>query len=206
MVLLTNPNFTYVLVVVGVSLIFLSNISSDSKTKFMNIGMGLSFVAAVLAFLYLRINPWAFFVVVLSPFAFARSVSSERPQSLLLLLSIFMLALAPYFLFLDTEGEPAVSNRWAWVSVLSATILWLSTERMKNMAMTKSGNFRDSIVGLLGEALTDIEHRTAGSVLIDGEIWQARSISKETISAGSTVRVLRQDGFWLTVKKTEKPR
>ena len=47
-----------------------------------------------------------------------------------------------------------------------------------------------------------IESHSAGSVLVDGGVWQARS--KEPIPAGSTVRVLRQDGFWLTVKKVEQ--
>jgi membrane-bound ClpP family serine protease len=49
---------------------------------------------------------------------------------------------------------------------------------------------------------TDIEAHSAGSVLVGGEIWQARS--KNPISASSTIRVVRQDEFWLTVKKVEK--
>jgi membrane-bound ClpP family serine protease len=58
------------------------------------------------------------------------------------------------------------------------------------------------VVGLIGEARTDIEPHSAGSVLVEGELWQARS--KKNIFAGDMVRILRQDGFWLTVKKVEK--
>lgn len=57
-----------------------------------------------------------------------------------------------------------------------------------------------SIVGLIGEAQTDIEAHSASPVLAEGEIWQARSKKNP---AGRIVRVLRQDGFWLTVKKVE---
>jgi membrane protein implicated in regulation of membrane protease activity len=36
---------------------------------------------------------------------------------------------------------------------------------------------------------------------VEGVLWQARS--KKAIPVGSTVRVLRLDGFWLTVKELE---
>jgi membrane-bound ClpP family serine protease len=42
---------------------------------------------------------------------------------------------------------------------------------------------------------------STGSVLFEGELWQARS--KGFIPAGRTVRVLRQDTYVLTVKETK---
>lgn len=78
MTILTNPNLAYVLVVAGLTLIFMSQL--NRKPKFKNIGMGLVFIAAVLAFLYLRINPWAFIIVAASPFAFAYSVQEGKRQ------------------------------------------------------------------------------------------------------------------------------
>ena len=199
MAFLSNPNLSYVLVVIGITLIFLANI--NSQTKLLNIGIVLCFIAIVLTFLYLRINPWAFLIVALSPFAFATAVRQARPQNLLVIISIFILAIGPFFLFVDQDNQPLVSNRWAWVSVLSAIIIWISTERLRNVEGVRLSNDPDSVVGLIGKTQTDIEVHSAGSVLVDGELWQARS--KEPIPAGSTVRVLRQDGFWLTVKKVE---
>lgn len=203
MAILTNPNLAYVLVVVGLTLVFMANL--NKKPKFMNIGIGLVFIATVLAFLYLRINPWAFVIVALSPFAFAYSVqegkSQRQTQKLLRLFAIFTLAIAPFYLFRNQDNEPATSARWAWTSGVTATILWLSAEGLRNREGERS--LSDTIIGLLGEAITEVETHTAGSVLVDGEIWQARS-KEGTIPAGSIVRVLRQDGFWLTVKKAEK--
>jgi membrane-bound ClpP family serine protease len=152
--------------------------------------------------IYLRVNPWAFLVVALSPLPFFSAVRQERPQNPLFLLSIAMLNIGSFFLFVDQENQLLVSNRWAWVAVLSAIILWLSIERLRNVEGARVSNAADSVVGLLGETITDIEPYSAGSVLVDGVVWQARS--KEPIPAGKTVRVVRHDGFWLTVKKAEK--
>ena len=200
MAFLTNPNLAYILVVVGITLIFLANL--NSKTKLLNIGMVFCLIAAVLAFLYLRINPWAFLVVALSPLPFFIAARQERPQNPLFLITIFMLVIGSYFLFVDQDNRPVINGPAAFLSVICAAIIWISTERLRNVEGVRLSNDSDSVVGLIGETQTDIEKYSAGSVIIEGELWQARS--KETIPAGSTVRVLRQDGFWLTVKKVEK--
>lgn len=66
-------------------------------------------------------------------------------------------------------------------------------ERLRNREGAMISHDPDSVIGLLGETITDIEAHSAGSVLVGGEVWQARS--KELIPVGSTVRVLRQEGF-----------
>ena len=53
------------------------------------------------------------------------------------------------------------------------------------------------LVGKIGEARTNIEEEE--SVQVEGELWSARS--EKTIPAGSSVRVLRRDGFVLIVEK-----
>ena len=73
---------------------------------------------------------------------------------------------------------------------------------MRSVEGAIRNNDPDSVVGLIGETRSEIEAHSAGSVLIEGELWQARS--KEPIHAGSTVRVIRQDGFVLTVKEIER--
>lgn len=199
MTFLTNPHLAYVLVVVGFTLTFLAQL--NRKTKMLKVGIVFCVLAFGLGFLYLRVNPWAFLVVALSPLPFFIAVDQARPQNPLFLLSIFMLTLGSFFLFADQDNQPLVSNRMAWVSVLSAVVTWISTERLRNVEGARSSNDPDSVVGLIGETITDIEAYSAGSVMVGGELWQARS--KNPIPAGSTVRVLRQDGFWLTVKKVE---
>jgi membrane protein implicated in regulation of membrane protease activity len=65
----------------------------------------------------------------------------------------------------------------------------------------KSQLIGDTLVGMTGEVWIAIEPFSIGSVRIEGELWQARS--KEILPAGTLVRVLRQDGITLTVRKTE---
>ncbi len=200
MAFLTNQNLAYVLVVVGITLIFVGDI--NSKTTVLNIGVLFCVIAIVLGFLYLRINPWAFLVVALSPLLLSIAIRQARPGNPLFLISIFMLVLGSYFLFVDQDNQPLVSTRVVVVSVLSAIVIWILSERLRNVEGVRLGDVPESLVGLIGETITDIGAHSAGSVLVDGELWQARS--KEPIPASSTVRVLRQDGFWLTVKKAHK--
>jgi membrane-bound serine protease (ClpP class) len=56
----------------------------------------------------------------------------------------------------------------------------------------------EGLVGQVGEARTKIEEE--GSVLVAGELWSAKS--EKPITAGSTIRVLRRDGFVLIVEKS----
>ncbi len=60
---------------------------------------------------------------------------------------------------------------------------------------------RHYVVGITGEVWVAIEPFSIGSVRIEGELWQARG--KEMLPAGTLVRVIRQDGITLTVKKVE---
>jgi membrane-bound serine protease (ClpP class) len=198
---LTNPNLAYFLVIVGVMLLFLTNV--HPKSTRLKLGMVICLIAAGMEFIYLRVNPWAFLVVTLSPLPFYLAVRQARPYNLLFLLSIFMLAIGSVFVFVDPNNQPVVNyGAAAFVSTLCSAVIWISSEGLRNAEGARLGNDPDSVIGLIGEVRTDIEAHSAGSVFIEGQLWQARS--KEPIPAGSTVRVLRQDGFWLTVKKVEK--
>jgi membrane-bound ClpP family serine protease len=85
---------------------------------------------------------------------------------------------------------------------LCGAFIWITAEQIRNAEGARLSDDPDSVVGLIGEARTDIEAHSAGSVLVEGELWQARS--KNPIPAGARVRILRQHGFWLTVKEVEK--
>jgi membrane-bound serine protease (ClpP class) len=201
MAFLANPNLAHLLVVLGVMFLLLTNINPNS-TK-LKVGMVLCLVAAGVEFIFLRVNPWAFLVLALSPLPFFIGVRQARSQNPLFLISILMLAISSVFLFMDESGRPAVIVGPAgFVSTICGAIIWITTEGIRNAEGARLSNEPDSVVGMIGETRTDIEPHSAGSVLVDGELWQARS--RTPIPAGSMVRILRQDSFWLTVKKVEK--
>jgi membrane-bound ClpP family serine protease len=55
------------------------------------------------------------------------------------------------------------------------------------------------VVGKIGEAKTKILDE--GSVQVGSELWSARS--EKLIKAGSSVRIVRREGFVLIVEKSE---
>jgi membrane-bound serine protease (ClpP class) len=201
MAFLINPNLAHLFVVVGVTLLLLTNI--HPKSSMLKAGMVLCLVAAGLELVYLKVKPWAFLVVDLSPLPFFIAVRQARAHNPLFLMSILMLAMGSVFLFVDQNNYPIVIHGPAgFVSTLCAAIIWIATDGLRNAEGARLSNDPDSVVGLIGETRMEIEPHSAGSVLVGGELWQAHS--KKPIPAGSPVRVLRQDGFWLTVKQVEK--
>jgi membrane-bound serine protease (ClpP class) len=198
---LINPSMAYLLIVTAVMLSLWT--FNDPKSTWQKGGMVLCFAAAGYEFVYLKWNPLALLVVALSPLPLFIAIRQARIHSPLFLITILMLTMGSTFLFVDQNNRPAVHyGLAAIVSVFCATFIWIGIGRMRNAEGARLSNDPDSVIGLIGEVRTDIESHSAGSVLVEGELWQARS--KNPIPAGATVRVLRQDGFWLTVKEVEK--
>ena len=195
-----NPNITYLVIVTAMMLILLA--LNSSKSIWPKITVAICFLVVSYEFIYLKVNPWAFLVLVFSPVLHIVAVRQERVQNPLFLITIFMFALGSFFLLVDQDNRPVVNHSLAgFVSTLCGAFIWITSERRRNTEGVRLYNDPNSVVGLIGEAQTDIEPHSAGSVLVEGELWQA--LSKKPIFAGDPVRVLRQQGFWLTVKKVE---
>lgn len=202
MSILINPNLAYILVVVGITLFLLSYVYTQSKA--LKYGMVVCLLAAGVEIFYLRVNLWAFLVVALCPLPFILAMRRGRVNNPLFLIPIIILPIAATFVFLDQESQPLQVNSLAGMTgILCAAVIWISSTSLRNVKGARLSDDPDSVIGLIGEVKTDIEPHSVGSVLVEGEIWQARS--KEPVSAGRLVRVMRQDGFWLTVKEVEKP-
>ena len=198
---LINPNFAYLLIVTVVMLSLWA--FTDSKSVLPKVGMLLCSVAAGYELVHLKWNPIALLIVALSPMPFFIAIRQERPSSPLFLITILMLTMSSVFLFVDRNNLPVVNyGLAALVSVFCGTFIWIGIGRLRNAEGARLSDDPDSVVGRIGVVQREIESHSAGSVLVGGELWQAQS--KEPIPAGTTVRVLRQDGFWLTVKEAKK--
>ena len=198
---LINPNIAYLLVVTAVMLSLWA--FNDQKSTWQKVGMVLCFAAAGYELVYLKWNPLALSVVALSPLPLFIAIRQARLNSPLFLITILMLTMGSTFLFVDQNNRPVVNyGLAAIVSVFCSTFIWIGIGRMRNAEGLRLSNDPDSVLGLIGVVQREIELHSAGSVLVDGEVWQARS--KKPIPAGATVRILRQDGFWLTVKEVER--
>jgi len=124
----------------------------------------------------------------------------ERLHNPLFLFTILMLTMGSLFLFVDEDNTPIVNYGLAAIaSMFGSTYIWLTVQRQRTAR--RGVLIGDSLVGLTGEVWVAIEPFSNGSVRIEGELWRARS--EENIPAGSTVRVIREDGITVTVMKVE---
>jgi membrane-bound ClpP family serine protease len=197
--IIVNPKVAYILIFTGIMLLLI--IFNDTKYSWPKfLAMIFCIVAGVAEFLVLDGNPWAFLIVVLSPLPYFVAIRQERFHSLLILFTIFMLTIGSAYLFVDEKGRPFANLGVAgMVSVFGGLLIWLVIERKRIAG--KAQLIGETLVGMTGQVWIAIEPFSIGSVRIEGEIWQARS--KEILPAGTLVRVIRQDGATLTVKKIE---
>ena len=197
--IIISPAASYLLIFTGVMLLLI--MFNDTKYSLPKVGgMAFCFVAGLAEFVYLHGNPWAFLVVVLSPLPFFIGVHQGRRHNPLFLLTIFMLTIGSAYLFTDDLYRPLANLGPAgMVSVFGGLFIWLAAVRGRTT--DKAPLIGDTLVGMTGEVFVAIEPFALGSVRIEGEIWQARS--KETLPAGTLVRVVQQHGATLTVRKVE---
>lgn len=197
---LVNPNIGYALVVVGVMLFLLSMAVQRSIVPM--IVMAICLLAAGYELIRLRGNLWPLLIVGLSPLPLLAAIRQPRPALPLLVLTVLMLTVGAAFLFTDPAGRPTVNYGLAGpIAVLCADIIWISVGRRQNAEGRRLDADPDSVVGLVGEARTDIENHSAGFVVVEGDRWMAHST--EPIPAGCMVRIVRRDGFVLTVRKED---
>jgi membrane-bound serine protease (ClpP class) len=194
-----NPQVAYLLIFSGVMLLLI--LFNDTKHSLPKVAaMAFCILAGLAEFISLHGNSWAFLVVVLSPLPYFIAMRQERFHSPLYLLTIFMLTMGSAYLFADDLRLPFANlSPVGLISTFGGLFIWYTIERRRTAG--KAMLIGETLVGMTGVVWIAVEPFSIGSVRIEGEIWQARS--KETIPAGTLVRVIRQDGATLTVKKVE---
>ena len=202
MEIIINPKVAYLLIFTGVILLLI--MFNDTKQSLPKVSaMAFCTLAGTAEFFILNGNPWAFLIVVLSPLPYFIAMRQERFHSLLFVVTIFMLSIGSAYLFVDENGQPLANLGLAgMISVFGGLFVWfLVAHRQTAQTAGKAPFIGDTLVGMTGEVWVAIEPSAPGSVRIEGNLWRAKS--KEMIPAGTLVRVIRQNGITLTVKKVE---
>ena len=192
---LLDPNVAYLILLGAVLLVMLSLASPG--TGVFEIGAFFCILLAGYAIYQLSFNWWALILLGLSivPFVYALQKPKREPY---LALSILLLVVGSVFIFPRTETQPFVNPLVAVVaSGLVAGFLWIAVRKSVDAAGIRPSHDLDRLIGKIGEARTRVEEE--GSVQVDGELWSARS--EKTIPVGSSIRVLRREGFVLIVEK-----
>ena len=195
---LINPNIGYLSIVGAVIFVMLTFVMFRSRIPI--VGFVICLAIAWYEISQLKADPWPLIIAVLSPIPFYIAVRTSRLHYPLLFLSLMALTIGSYFIFTDQNGTPMVNLNWVMaISFLSALFAWGAYNRQIQKRNEEGIYDPDSVVGLIGEARTEID--SSGLVLLEGELWRARS--KIPIPAGSAVRVIRSSGGLLTVEKAE---
>lgn len=192
---LLDPNVAYLFLLGGVLLAMMS--LATPGTGFFEVGALFCIALAGYAIYNLSFNWWALVLIALSIVPFVYALQKPK-RELFLGFSILLLVVGSVFIFPRTEGQSTVNPLVAIVaSVLVAGFLWLAVRKSLEAARVRPSHDLTGLVGQIGEAKTRVYEE--GSVQVDGELWSARS--EKSIPAGSSIRVLRREGFILIVEK-----
>lgn len=192
---LLEPNIAYLILLGGILLSLMAIVTPG--TGLFEVGAFFCLALAGYAVYNLSFNWWAIVLLVLSVVPFIYSIQKPK-RELYLGLSIALLVLGSVFLFAVDGWKPAVNPFVALVtSGLISTFLWIVVRKTVQVASARPTHDLELLMGLTGEARSNIYEE--GSVYVAGEMWSARS--NELIPAGSSIRVVRREGFILVVEK-----
>ena len=192
---LLDPNVAY-LILLGAVLLAMMSLATPG-TGLLEIGALFCILLAGYSIYRLSFTWWALILLGLSIIPFFYAIQKPK-RELYLALSILLLIIGSVFIFPRTENQAVVNPLVAVVaSVLVAGFLWLAVRKSMEAAGVRPAHDLDALIGKIGEARTKVE--AEGSVQVDGELWSARS--EKTIPEGSSIRVIRRDGFVLIVEK-----
>ena len=195
MEILLDPNVAYLVLLGGVLLSFLAIVTPG--TGMLELGAFFCIVSAGYAVYRLSFNWWALVILVLSIVPFIYAIQKPR-REIYLVFAIILIVVGSVFMFPRVEEKTTVNPFVAiTASVLVAGFLWISVRKSIEEASLKPTHDLGGLVGQVGEARTKI--RDDGSVQVAGELWSARS--ENTIPEGSSIRVVRREGFILVVEK-----
>ncbi|MBI5966128.1 MAG: hypothetical protein HY863_21820 [Chloroflexi bacterium] len=194
---LLEPNIAYLILLGGILLGLMAIIAPG--TGLFEVGALFCLALAGYAIYNLSFNGWAIILLVLSIVPFIYSIQKPKREPYLGL-SILLLVAGSVFLFAVDGWKPAVNPIVALVaSGLMTAFLWIAVRKTVQAAGVPPTHDLGALVGLVGEARSKVHEE--GSVYVAGEIWSAKS--DKLITAGSSVRVVRREGFVLVVEKEQ---
>ena len=195
---LINPNIAHIVVMMTIMLLYTTILYP--KPGILKILAVLFLGATFYELLYLEANFWALVLATFSVLPFMMAIRQTQMHLSLVALTILMLVVGSVFLFTNEDGQPIDPRVSGIISIFCAEFIWITVKREVNINNPRRVPDTNSVVGLIGEAYTDIHE--FGSVRVADEIRQAHS--EKFIPTGSTVRILKDEGFTLFVKKVEK--
>jgi len=196
LLLLTNPNIAYVLLLLGIYGLFFE--LQNPGMIFPGVVGGICIILGFYALHLLPVNYAGVALIVLSAILFILEIYVTS-HGLLTIGGIVSLLLGSLILF-----ESDVSYlRLSWeviviaILIIAAFFIFLISLGI-HAQFKKKASGKEGFVGKTGTAKTDIT-AAGGTVFVHGEYWNA--VSDRTIKKGDKVKVIEVDGMTLKVEK-----
>ncbi len=192
---LLEPNVAYLILLGGVLLGLMAIVTPG--TGLLEVGALFCLALAGYAVYNLSFNWWALVILFMSNVPFIYAIQKPK-RELYLGISILLLVVGSVFLFAVDGWKPAVNPFLALVtSGLLSVFLWIIVRKTVQAAAVRPVHDLATLTGALGEARSKVHED--GSVYVAGEMWSAKS--DHDIPVGSSIRVVRREGFILVVEK-----
>jgi membrane-bound serine protease (ClpP class) len=196
---LLDPNVAYLFLMGGVLLGMLALVTPG--TGLFEIGAFFCIALAGYAVYNLSFNGWALVLLLLGLIPFIYALQKPK-REIYLGLAILLIVIGSVFMFPAIEGIASVNPFVALVtSIFVAGFLWIAVRKSIEAASVRPSHDLDGLVGKIGEARTKVYEE--GSVQVGGELWSARS--EKSIPEGSSIKVIRRDGFVVVVEQVNHP-
>lgn len=193
---LVNPNIAYILMMLGFyGLLFEI---THPGTGFPGVAGAVCLILALYAFHTLPTNYAGLALILLSLVLFIAEIKVTS-YGLLSVGGVVCLVLGSLLLIDSPAGFMKVSLGVILPVVLSTVLIFLFLGTLAVRSQTSK--VKGGLEGMLGRvALADTVIALDGKVFIDGEIWDARSESGQTIQKGEKVIIAKAEGMKLTVR------
>ena len=197
--ILIDPNVAYLLLVVGVVLVFMALFAPGTGV----LEVGALFVLFLAGWVISQvsqttaINWWALGLLIIGVIPFILAMRKSRNLIFLAIALVAFVIGSAYMFHSESLWPPVVNPVLAVVaSVLASGYLWIAATKVLETEKLRPRHDLAKLIGDVGEARTDIH--SEGSVQLGSELWSARS--DVPIPSGSKVKVLKREGFILDVE------
>jgi len=195
--LFLNPNFAYLILVIGFLIAILALVSPGTGVL-EAVAIGLIVFAGWLIS-RLDFNWVALVVLILGVFPFLWALRKTQ-KWYFLVISLVALTLGSTFMFVDENWRPIVNPVLAvLVNLLVIGFFWIIVRKVLEALQHSPAHSFADLVGSIGETRTEVFHE--GSVYAGGEMWTATS--QTPIPTNTKVKILERKGFTLKVEEVK---
>jgi len=200
LLLLTNPNIAYILLLLGVYGLFFE--LQNPGMIFPGVVGGICLILGFYSLHVLPVNYAGFALIVLSAILFILEIYITS-QGLLTIGGVVALIFGSLILF--ESDVPYLRVSWEVIMlvvvIVAGFVIFLLTLGVRAQ-FRKRATGSEGIVGEVGTARTDVKIG-GGTVHVHGEFWNA--VSDRPIKKGKKVRVVSVDGMTLKVEIVDSP-